>query len=66
MTLNDSELTEYTRQLHKIALHIDRHVRDNLEGALFFDFMQLEELGKKGMHRLNVLKPKPPLPDGYK
>lgn len=64
--MNDLPLTECTRQLHNIALYIDKHVRDNMEGSLFLDFMLLKEIGEKGMARLSELKPKPPLPDGYR
>lgn len=63
--LNDLALTECIRQIHRFEAHLDRHVRDYMESALFLDLMLLQEASKKAMERLIELKGKPPLPAAY-
>jgi hypothetical protein len=65
MTLNDQTITECTRIIHRHEELLDRHVRDDMEASLFLDFMLIRDAANKAMERLNEIKPKEQLPDGY-
>ena len=66
MTINDLPLTEYTRLIHRHTAELDRHIRESMESSLFLDLMLIHEAAGKAIERLEKLKPKPPLPEGYK
>jgi hypothetical protein len=58
--LNDLELAAYIREVQRWQDHLDRQMRDRLEGALFLSLMQIETAAAKAQKRLNQLRwPKP-------
>lgn len=56
VNLNDLELETYVREVHRWHEHLDRQMRDRMDGALFLTLMQIEEAAKKAQERLNRMR----------
>jgi hypothetical protein len=56
MTLNDLEVNEQVRELHRAASRLDYLAREGQEGELFRELSIIENAARKAQWRLNDLK----------
>ena len=56
MTLNDLQLNEYIRELHRSSSRLDYLSREGKEGELFIELSNAERAANLAQNRLNHLK----------
>ena len=60
--MNDPELCEQIRKIHKADGAIDMMLRENLEHPLFMNLRMMRDAIDNAMHRMNQLQPKQKVP----
>ena len=60
--MNDPELCEQIRKIHKTDGAIDIMLRENLEHPLFMNLRMMRDAIDNAMHRMNELQPKQKVP----
>jgi hypothetical protein len=56
MTINDLQLNEYVRELHRASSRLDYLTREGKEGELFIELSNAERAANLAQNRLNHLK----------